>query len=144
MFKPETVYSERIEKIDQRLHRLKRIELVLSLLKLAFVSGGIFFLFRIALNYTKFALFAFFFFLAAFVIAALVHEHYIRKRNFQRILSEINADEIQACQGMFLDYGDGGEFEDPDHNWGFSAGGAFSILSTGRPRSWGKKCYPTG
>lgn len=122
MFKPETVYSERIEKIDQRLHRLKRIELVLSLLKLAFVSGGIYFLFRVALNYTKFSLFAFFFFLAAFVIAALVHEHYIRKRNFQTMLSEINADEIKACQGMFLDYGDGGEFEDPDHNYASDLG----------------------
>ena len=117
MFKPETVFSERIETIDLLLNRLKRIELVLSLLKLAFVFGGIFFLLRIALNTTKFSLIAFFFCLAGFVAAAVVHEFYIKKRNFQRILSEINRDEIQACRGVFLDYGDGSEFENPDHSY---------------------------
>lgn len=115
MIRPEAVYSGRIETIDGRLVLLKRIELALSLLKLIFVSVGIYFLLRIAQNSTRFSIAAFFFCFASFVCSALVHEHFIRQRNDQRTLREINADEIQACQGIFLDYPDGGQFDDADH-----------------------------
>ncbi|MGD2294279.1 MAG: hypothetical protein PVF22_00410 [Candidatus Aminicenantes bacterium] len=140
---PESVYRKRIEVIDLQLNKLKKIELVLSLLKLCFVVGGVFFLFRVALHYTLFALTGFLFFLVLFIFSVLVHEHYIRKRNFQRILENINRDEIQACHGAFLDYGNGSEFDDSDHEYTSDLGifeerGVFHFLNR-MTTSLGKK-----
>jgi DNA mismatch repair ATPase MutS len=112
---PEAVFREKIKAIDVQLKGLKKTELILSLKKLLFVISGIFFLFRVVLHYAPFSLYAFFFFLFAFVVTAVIHEHYIKQRNFQTALKIINQDEIKAIQGTFLDYGDGGEFEDSDH-----------------------------
>lgn len=120
--KPESVYQKRTARIDVRLDEFKKIELVLSLLKLFIVIGGIYFLFRVALHFSRFALIAFLIFLGFFVAAALVHESYIRKRNLQRTLREINTDEIQALQGEFLDYGAGEECVDPDHEYSSDLG----------------------
>jgi len=112
---PEAIFREKIKVIDVQLKGLKKTELILSLKKLLFVISGIFFLFRVVLHYTPFSLYAFLFFLFVFVVTAVIHEHYIKQRNFQTTLKIINQDEIKAIQGAFLDYGDGGEFEDSDH-----------------------------
>jgi len=114
---PEKIYDRRIESIDLRLNRLKKIELVLSLLKLAFVIAGVILLLKIALSYTFWALISFLFFLTLFILAALVHEHFIKQRNLQSTLREINADEIRACGGIFLDYDDGHDLDDPGHEY---------------------------
>jgi hypothetical protein len=115
MLNPETVYPKRIEDIDRLLERLKKIELILSLVKLGLISGAVYFLFRVALHYSRFALIAFFSFLGVFVLAALVHERFIKKRNFHKTLREINRDEQKALKGDFLECSDGREFEDDDH-----------------------------
>lgn len=113
--KLEAVFHEKIKAVDLQLKGLKKTELVLSFLKLLFVIGGIFFLFRVALHSAPFYLYAFLFFLFVFVLTAMIHERHIKRRNFQMTLKTINQDEIKAIQGAFLDYGDGGEFEDSDH-----------------------------
>jgi len=113
--KPEAKYREKIRAIDLQLKDLKKIELILSFLKLFFVIGCIFFLFKIVFNPSSFFFYAFLFFLVIFVLTAVIHERYIKQRNFQTTLKTINQDEIKAIQGAFLDYGDGGEFEDSDH-----------------------------
>ncbi|MCJ7580053.1 MAG: hypothetical protein MUP98_05910, partial [Candidatus Aminicenantes bacterium] len=113
--KPEAVFQEKIEAIDLKLKDLKKIESVLSLLKLLFVIGGIFFLFKVVLNYSPFSFYAFLFFLFVFILLAIIHEHYIKQRKFQIILKTINQDEIKATRGAFLDYENGSELEDSDH-----------------------------
>ena len=113
--KPEEKYREKITAIDLQLKDLKKIELVLSFLKLFFVIGCIYFLFRIVFHPSSFFFYVFLFFLVIFVLTAVIHERYIRKRNFQTTLKNVNQDEIKASQGAFLDYGDGGEFENIDH-----------------------------
>ena len=110
--KPEAVFREKIKAIDLKLKDLKKIESVLSFLKLLFVIGCIYFLFKIAAHPSSFFFYAFLFFLVVFVLTALIHERYIKQRNFQRTLKKVNQNEIKATQGDFLDYGDGTEFED--------------------------------
>ena len=112
---PEFVFREKIKAVDVQLKSLKKTELILSLLKLLFVISGIFSLFRVVLHFTPFSLYAFLFFLSVFVVTAIIHEHFIKQRNFLTTLKIINQDEIKALKGTFLDYGDGGEFEDSDH-----------------------------
>lgn len=113
--KPEAVFREKIKAIELQLKDLKKIESVLSILKLFFVGGCIIFLFKIATHPSPFFFYVFLFFLIVFVLTALIHERYIKQRKFQSILKTINQDEIKATQGAFLDYGDGAEFEDSDH-----------------------------
>jgi len=113
--KPAAVFQKKIESIDFRLKDLKKIELVLSFLKLLFVIVGIFFLFRVVLSYTPFSFYAFLISFFVFVLFAMIHERYIKQRKFQTTLKTINLDEINAIQGAFLDYEDGEEFEDSDH-----------------------------
>jgi len=113
--KPEAKYREKITAIDLQLKDLKKIELVLSFLKLFFVIGCIFFLFKIVFHPSSFFFYAFLFFLVVFVLTAVIHERHIKRRNFQTTLKTVNQDEIKAKQGSFLDYGDGGEFENLDH-----------------------------
>lgn len=112
---PEAKYREKITAIDLQLKDLKKNEFVLSGLKLLFVICGIFFLFRVVLHYSPLSFYAFLFFLVVFVFFAIIHERTIKRRNFQTTLKTINQEEIKAIQGAFLDYGDGGEFEDSDH-----------------------------
>ena len=113
--KPEAKYREKITAIDLRLKGLKKIEWVLSLLKLFFVVGCIYFLFRIVFHPSSFFFYAFLFFLVVFILTAVIHEHRIKQRNFQMTLKTVNQDEMKASQGTFLDYGDGDEFEEYDH-----------------------------
>ena len=131
---PEDIYQKKIETVEKCLKSIKKIELVLSLSKLFFVICGIYFLFRIVLLYTPFSLYAFLFCLVWFVITAVIHERYIRQRNFQRTLKTIVLDEIKAIQGTFLDYGDGEEFEETDHAYTsdlsiFGSRGLFHFLN---------------
>lgn len=112
---PEAVFRGKIEALDVQLKGLKKTELILSFLKLLFVVGCIYFLFKIAFHSSSFFFYAFLFFLVIFVLTALIHERYIKQRNFQTTLKNVNQNEIKATQGAFLDYGDGTEFEDLDH-----------------------------
>ncbi len=109
------VFREKIKAIDVQLKGLKKTELILSLLKLFFIIGGIFLLFKVIFHPSSLFFYAFLFFLIVFVLTAVIHERYIKQRNFLTTLKIINQDEIKAFQGTFLDYGDGGEFEDSDH-----------------------------
>jgi len=113
--KPEAKYREKIAAIDLQLKDLKKTEIALSFLKLVFVICCIYFLFRIVYHPSSFFFYAFLFFLVIFVLTAVIHERYIKRRNFQTTLKTVNQDEIEASQGAFLDYGDGGEFENLDH-----------------------------
>ncbi len=111
----ETVFQNKIKVIDLKLKGLKKIEWILSFMKLLFVVGAVFFLFKVVLSYTPFFLYVFLFFLLIIVLLALIHERYIKQRKFLETLKTINREETEAVQGAFLDYGDGSEFEDSDH-----------------------------
>ena len=119
---PAEIYRQRIQAIDLRLESLKKIELVLSLLKLLFVIGGIFFLFRVALAFSNFVLIAFLFFLVMFIGTALIHEHWIKQRHFLRSLRDINRDELHSFDGKFLNYDSGETFVDNDHEYSSDLG----------------------
>ena len=107
---PDNIYKKRIEEAILKLSKIKRIELILSLMKLSFVIGGVFFLFRIALKFSKFFLLSFVFFLVLFTAAAVIHEYFIKKRKFHLALKTINENEIEARNDTFLNFDCGDEF----------------------------------
>ena len=114
---PEQVYQERISQCDTQLERLKKIEILLSSIKLILTLGGIFILYRITIAYKEMHIGALFICMILFTITAVIHEHFIRKRNFIRMLKKVNEEEKKSLSHYFPFYDNGNDFIDFDHDY---------------------------
>ena len=112
---PRNDYQDRISRCLLRLGQIKRIEILLSVIKLAIALFGIFSLYKIASKNQDVYLWLFAASMLLFAVPAVIHEYYIRKRHFQTTLMEINETEIKALHNLFPDYDSGEEYIDPDH-----------------------------
>jgi DNA mismatch repair ATPase MutS len=112
---PSEEYQDRISRCLVRLGQIKRIEILLSVIKLVIALFGIFSLYKIASKNQDVYLWLFFASLLLFAVPAVIHEYYIRKRHFQTTLMGINETEIKALDNLFPDYDSGEEYIDPDH-----------------------------
>ena len=114
---PEEVYRERIKAIELQIRHLKKGETWLSIVKLSAVICGIFFLYRLANDFTLFPGVAFILVLALFILAVAIHEKIIKRRKFREALRAINENEIKAIDGEFLDVDPGDEFFSIEHEY---------------------------
>ena len=112
---PRKSYSLRILEIESHLKRIRKIELLLSILKLFIAAAGVFILFKIATTNKNVYLLLLGGTAILFGIPAVVHEYFIRRRRFYSTLKTINRMEISALDNEFPDYDDGGRFVDEDH-----------------------------
>jgi len=112
---PEEIYSSRIEQYKSRIASIKRIEILLSLVKLALVVGFIAVFYLAALAYSSTHLIGLIAAAVFFIAIAIIHESYIKRRTFFQTLQTINEEEIRALKHEFPDYNSGGAFQDPDH-----------------------------
>lgn len=114
---PEEVYRERIKAIELQIRHLKKGETWLSIVKLSAVICGIFFLYRLANDFTLFPGVAFILVLDLFILAVAIHEKTIKRRKFREALRAINENEIKAIDGEFLDVDPGDEFFSIEHEY---------------------------
>lgn len=112
---PRTIYKERISLNQDRLSRIRRIETLLSIIKLVIAALGLFVLYKIATENQDIYLYMFVSSLLIFAVPAVIHEHFIRKRLFVSTLKAINETEIKALDNEFTDYDSGKEYQDPEH-----------------------------
>jgi ABC-type multidrug transport system fused ATPase/permease subunit len=112
---PEEIYSSRIEHYKLKIHRVKRIETILSIAKLALAIGFIAVFYLAARAYSPVQLFVLIAIAVCFTAVAIIHENFIKKRNFFFSLQSINEGEISALKHEFPDYDSGEVFQDPDH-----------------------------
>lgn len=113
--KPEETYTTRIEQFKLRISQLKRIELLLSIIKLSLAIGFIIVFTLAAFSYSSIHLILLITLAIFFIISAIIHENYIKKRTFFQTLQSINEEEIRALKHEFPDYDSGEPFQDPDH-----------------------------
>jgi len=113
--KPNEIYTTRIEQFKLRLNQVKRIEIILSIMKLALAIGFIIVFSMAALSYSSIHLIVLISEAIVFIIIAIIHENYIKKRTFFQSLQSINEEEIRALKHEFPDYDIGESFQDPDH-----------------------------
>ncbi|MFC2165256.1 hypothetical protein ACFLT2_09700 [Acidobacteriota bacterium] len=112
---PKDIYTTRIEQFKLRLSQIKKIEIILSIIKLTLAIGFIIVFTMAALSYSKIHLIVLITLAVIFIITAIIHEKYIKKRAFFRSLQSINEEEIRALKHEFPDYDSGETFQDPDH-----------------------------
>jgi len=111
------IYRSRIKEYETGLRSVKKIETVLSIIKLLIAAGGIFILYKIATTNENIFLLMLGLDAVLFAIPAVIHEHFIRKHIFLSVLKKINEMETQALDHQFLDYNIGQAFADEDHNY---------------------------
>jgi len=112
---PHQEYAERISRFDSQIAKIKRIENILSLIKLALAAGFIIFFYKAATAYAPVYLFLLTGSAVLFTAAALIHENHIRKRSFIQTLKFVNEEEIGSLNHEFPAYDSGESFMDPDH-----------------------------
>jgi len=112
---PESVYRGRIQGLTAQLDRLKQIETILIAAKLTIAACAAFLLFQVAATSQERYLYLLAAAAVLFVFPAVIHEHYIRRRNFLNLLRGLNWTEIQALCHEFSDFEDGRNYVDPDH-----------------------------
>jgi len=112
---PENIYASRIEIYKSKINQLKRIETILSLIKLGLAIGFIVVFYLAALNYSSLHLIGLMALAVVFTLIAIIHENFIKKRTFFRSLQSINEEETKSLRHEFTDYEDGEVFQDPDH-----------------------------
>ena len=114
---PAKVYLSRIQDCNSKLQSQRKIETILIIIKFLITALGIFLLYKIAAtNLNKYlnmlggaAL--------LFVVPAIIHEFYIRKRNFLTTVKSINEMEIQALNHEFLNHNNGEIYESEDNSY---------------------------
>jgi hypothetical protein len=115
---PQETYRSRIAECDLRLNRQKPVEFALISAKLAIIACGIFFLYKIAADADAGYILPLGAALLVFAAPAIVHEHFIRKRQFILLVRSLNEMELEALEHRFVDYQDGGAYADPEHPFG--------------------------
>lgn len=114
---PESVYKKKIIFQNQKIDKLKKIEIVLICVKLAAVLAGLFILYRITMNYREEYLFFFLSIMLFFGVISLIHEHFINRKIFLKTLISVNEDEIRSLEHQFPGRDQGQAFSDIDHNY---------------------------
>ncbi len=109
---PKQMYLDRVENLVSELKAIKRIEIFLSSFKLLIVVTGVFIVAAAARSITWLGFLGF---VLLFVAVAVIHEHFIKKRNYAAGLKTINENEIKALDERFLDVDDGEGLSNPDH-----------------------------
>ncbi len=112
---PEQTYGSRIRDCDAKLKRQKPIELALIAAKLFIIACGIFFMYLVAAASRDIYILLLGASILVFAVPAIVHEIFIRKRNFILLIRTLNEMEIQALEYAYPDYGNGQNFVDLDH-----------------------------
>ena len=98
---PESVYKKKIIFQNQKIDKLKKIEIVLICVKLAAVLAGLFILYRITMNYREEYLFFFLSVMLFFGAISLIHEHFINRKIFLKTLISVNEEEIESLGHKF-------------------------------------------
>lgn len=116
---PETVYNERMERLNGLLKQMKKKDKALSILKLVLFFGGFFVLFKFLPGDPVFAGVVFGLFFVFFVAAVFFHETVLETVKGYKTLKDIDETEIKFLHHEFPSSADsdmgGGEFKDPDH-----------------------------
>ena len=115
---PQDTYRSRIRDCDRSLGRQRPVEAALIAAKLAIIACGIFFLYKIAADANADYILPLGAAIILFAVPAIVHEHFIRKRQFILLVRSLNEMEIEALQHRFVDYSDGSTYADPEHPFG--------------------------
>jgi len=111
----KNIYTTRIEQFKFNISQVKRIEIILSFIKLTLAIGFIIVFTMAALSYSSIHLIVLITLAVFFIISAIIHENYIKKRTFFQSLQSINEEETRALKHEFPDYDSGESFQDPDH-----------------------------
>ncbi|MBN2245956.1 MAG: hypothetical protein JW755_08930 [Candidatus Aminicenantes bacterium] len=114
---PESIYKERILIQNQKIDKIKKIEIVLIFLKLAAVVTGIVVLYYITMHYRETQLLFLLAVMLVFAFFSLIHEHFINRRIYLKTLISINEGEIKALGHKFPDRDQGEAFADINHNF---------------------------
>ncbi len=112
---PEQTYRSRIRECDAKLKRQKPIELALIAAKLFIIACGIFFMYLVAAASQDIYILLLGASILVFAVPAVVHEVFIRKRNFIQLIRTLNEMEIQALNYAYPDFANGQNFVDLDH-----------------------------
>jgi hypothetical protein len=111
-YAPEQMYLDRVQDLASELKAIKRIEIFLSSFKLLIVVTGVFI---VAASARSITWLGFLGFVMLFVAVAVIHEHFIKKRDYAAGLKTMNENELKALDERFLDVDDGEDLNDPDH-----------------------------
>jgi len=114
---PEQAYEKKILFQNQKIDKLKKIEIVLICLKLTLVLAGIVLLYRITMDYREEYLFLFLAVLLFFGVISLIHEHFINRKNFIKTLISVNEEELRSLEHQFPGKDQGQFFTDIEHNY---------------------------
>ncbi|MGB2905785.1 MAG: hypothetical protein WBB73_01715 [Candidatus Aminicenantaceae bacterium] len=112
---PEDTYRSRIEGCERRLKSQQPVEAALIAAKLLIIAAGIFFLYKIAADANADYILLLGAAILLFAVPAIIHEHFIRKRQFILLVRSQNEMEIRALEYKFVDYSDGSGHVDPEH-----------------------------
>ena len=112
---PEQTYRSRIRDCENRLKRQKPIEAALIAAKLFIIACGIFFMYKVAAVSQDVYILLLGTAILLFAVPAVIHEFFIRKRNFIQLIQSLNEMEIHALDYVYPDYGHGQSFVDLDH-----------------------------
>jgi hypothetical protein len=111
-YDPKQIYLNRIGELKSKLKAIKRIEIFLSSFKLFIILTGVFIVATFARSITWMGFLGFVFLFAA---VAVIHEHFIKKRDYAAGFKKINENELKALDERFLDIDCGEDQCDPDH-----------------------------
>lgn len=109
---PRQMYLDRIEDLASEIKSIKRIEIFFSSFKLLIVLTGVFIVATFASRITWLGFLGF---VLLFVAVAVIHEHFIKKRDYAAGVIKINENELKALDERFLDVECGEDLIDPDH-----------------------------
>ena len=110
--RPKDIYEKRTGKYREEIVRLKKISAVLSTLKFIVLFSGLFLLLQ-----KKSSMFILGVLFLAFFVISIIHEKYVRKEKWRKLLLEINENEIEYLNYKFSSFDNGSRFFDEEHRY---------------------------